>query len=326
MAQIRREKRTPIMTPSAPLPLNLPPPRDTLALMPGAFQVAMGLHPLDLAEWIDVDDRLPAELAEKRRLLCERRDEVLAVLPEAEAGARETLDLLADHLPRRYPVVYSREGTRLLNHATDETWDLDANALRPLELAARLVQEDLCLMGEGAEGAYRLTGACVCFPTRWRLAEKIGRSLGAIHAPVPHYDTQLTPAMDRLFARLPVERPVWRLNMSLVDSPALFQPGDHSALTSTDHVTAQNAGDFLWLRMERQTLRRLPSSRDVLFTIRVASQPLADLAGRPETAARLAAALAAIDVNLSAYKSIEPIRAATIAWLQQAAGQASGGL
>ena len=234
---------------------------------------------------------------------------------------------MAERLPRLYSQVYRREGAHLLNRATGEEWNLEDDALHPLELAGRLVQEDLCLMGQDASGGfYRLTGACVCFPTRWRLAEKLGRSLDAIHEPVPHYDAQLASSMDRLFARLPVERPVWRLNLSLVDSPALFQPGGHARTNGAPQVTAENAGDNLWLRMERQTLRRLPRSRDILFTIRVVSQPLAALAGRPEHAARLAGALRKIDADLAVYKAMQPIQTAAIAWLDRAAGQTRGAL
>ncbi|MEZ5865467.1 MAG: DUF3445 domain-containing protein [Geminicoccaceae bacterium] len=36
-----------------------------------------------------------------------------------------------------------------------------------------------------APEGYRLVGAFVAFPSRWSLAEKIGRPMPAIHAPVP---------------------------------------------------------------------------------------------------------------------------------------------
>ena len=325
MAQTREEDKEPAMYQSDLSNVTLSPPRDYVAMLPAAIRVTMGLHPLDLAEWIEVDDRLPDELAEKRRLLAERRDDVLRIMPAAAAGARETLALLSEHLPRRYPQIYRQEGARLANRATGEIWDLAADDLHPLELASRLVQEDLCLMGrEDGDDRYRLTGACVCFPTRWRMPEKLGRSLNAIHEPVPHYDPALTSPMDRLFARLPVERPMWRLNVSILDSPALFQPGGHQRAAGEPPITAQNAGDSLWLRMERQTLRRLPQSGDILFTIRVYSRPLGALAGRPERAERLAAVLRGVDAELAAYKGIEPVRTAAITWLERAAGRAGG--
>ena len=134
---------------------------------------------------------------------------------------------------------------------------------------------------------------------------------------MPGYPEHLTVPMDRLFHRLKVERPVWRLNWGLLDNPALFQPTGHGRLAHHPHITAQNAGDMLWLRMERQTLRRLPRSRDILFTIRVHVRPLHTLATHPERAAALAAAIRAMPPAMLQYKSFLPFLEAVLAWLDQ---------
>jgi hypothetical protein len=297
--------------------LSLPPVRDYVPYAPGPFKVAMHLNPLDVVDWIEIDERLPAELAEKRRLLAGNHAAVFAALPEAQPGAEETLRLLAEHLPARFPAVFQRAGSSLINRATGEVWDLSGYGLHPLELAARLVQEDLCLMGRNpATGQYRLIGACVCFPSRWRIAEKIGRPINDIHGPVPHYAKNLAAGMDRLFERMKPAKSVWRVNWGVVDDPALFQP---VTLPPPAPITPANAGERLWLRMERQTLRRLPTSGDVLFTIRIYNHPLAVLAHQPERAARLAAALRGLDEPMRDYKSIGPYLETAVAWLEQAA-------
>lgn len=299
----------------------LPPVRDYVAYDPGTPALGMNLHRLDLDEWIEVDERMPHDLAEKRRLLRERRNEVLALSPAAEAGAHETLSLLAEHLPARYPQAYVRRDDRLHNLATGEAWDLSGDPMHPLELAARLVQEDLCLLGhDESSDAYRLTGACVCFPTRWTLAEKANQLLDDIHDPVPGYAAALASPMGRLFSRMKPDRPVWRLNWSVLDDPALFQPGGHGRTAPSEEITPDNAGDRLWLRMERQTLRRLPHSGDILFTIRIYVQPLSELAHRPERASQLADALRSVNPAMAAYKDLPPFREAAIAWLQRMAG------
>ncbi len=281
-------------------------------------RLSMGLTPLDLKDWIELDAHLTADLKEKERLLAERPHEVLAVLPEASLGSAEVLELLADHLPACFPDVYQRQGDRLHNRAADCTWCLAQSTLHPLDLAGRLVQEDLCLMQRDADsGHYRLVGASVCFPTRWRLTDKIGDTLGPIHAPVPGYEAQLSSTMDRFFTRLKIERPVWRVNWSIVDDPALYLPKGHGRRDHDQRVTAENAGEKLWLRMERQTLRRLPRTADVLFTIRIYVHPLHELAAQPERAAALAAAIRALPPALQAYKSVGPFREAILAWLDR---------
>jgi hypothetical protein len=284
----------------------------------GPFRLTLGLAPLDVRDWIEPDARMVRELAEKERLLHERHDEVFAALPEASAGSVELLEMLADYLPSRFPTLYRRVGDRLDHRLTGRSWHVTRHGMHPLDVAGRLVQEDLCLMHQ-APGAdtYRLVGASLCFPTRWRLAEKLGRSVGAIHAPVPDYDRHLDATMNRLFARLKTERPVWRLNWGLVDDPTLFQPTGHGQGGYNPAITATNAGDMLWVRMERQTLRRLPRTGDVLFTIRVHVHPLHTLATQPERAARLAAALRALPPAMQTYKSLTPFLDAVLAWLDR---------
>ncbi len=199
-------------------------------------------------------------------------------------------------------------------------WDLADATLHPLDLAGRLVQEDLCLMQvEPDAGHYRLVGASVCFPTRWCLADKIGDTVGPIHAPVPGYEAQLSSTMDRFFTRLKTERPVWRVNWSIVDDPALYLPRGHGRRARDPGVTAENVGEKLWLRLERQTLRRLPRTQDVLFTIRIYVHPLHTLAARPERTAALAAAIRSLPPDLQAYKSVGPFREAILSWLDRCA-------
>lgn len=302
--------------------IELPQERDYVPYQPGPFRIGMDLQPLNPAEWIEIDRLLPDQLTEKRRLLAERYREVFAVLPQAEPGARETLKLLLQHLQLYFPQLYDQRGDRLVNRVTGESWSLADDTIHPLELAGRLVQEDFCLMGRDPEkDVYRLIGASVCFPSRWRLAEKLGLPINEIHIPVPTYAERLGTAMNRLFDRLRVEKPVWRMNWGVVDDGALFQPVVRPRPPDAPPITADNAGDWLWLRMERQTLRRLPASRDVLFTIRIYSHPLWQLAQKPRRATALAAALRGLDESMQAYKSVAAYRDAVIGWLERTAAE-----
>ena len=285
----------------------------------GPWRLAMGIKALDLAEWIEIDERFAAQLGARRQLLDERRSEVLAALPESVPGQRELLALLLDHLPGRFPEHYRRQDGRIENRITGDSFALEAWHDAPLELAGRLVQEDLCLMQRGATG-YRLVAAVLCFPAHWRLADKLGRPLPAIHAPVPGFGERLAAPVDRFFASIQVARPVWRVNWSLVDQPTLFLPPEHRG--HPQPISAERAGRQLWLRVERQTLRRLPRSGDVVFGIHTHVDPLEDAIDSPEAARALAARIGEMPDPMARYKSILPIRAPLLAWLdRRAAGQ-----
>jgi hypothetical protein len=283
------------------------------------YRMRMGLRPLDPAEWIMIDACFEDDLAEKQRLLESRHDEVFAALPAADRGAREVLDRLLAHLPRHFPERYRREGGELLRLADRQRLAVDPPGVHPLDLAGRLVQEDLCLMQGQAEG-YVLVAASLCFPSRWRLAEKLGRPLGLIHAPVPGFAATLGQPVERFFDRLAADQGVWRANWSIIDDPALFQPSGHFREGRDAAVTAGNAGAMLWLRVELQTLTRLPQSGDVLFTIRTLREPLARTAAEPARAMRLAALVRSMPAELKRYKSIAPFEPALLGFLD-AAGQ-----
>jgi hypothetical protein len=110
---------------------------------------------------------------------------------------------------------------------------------------------------------------------------------------------------------------VWRINWSLIDDPALFQPKRYKPIARKTPLTAHNADDMVWLRMERQTLRRLPQSGDIVFTIRIYVRPLHTLATQPERAAALAAALRALPPAMQHYKGLPALLDAVLPWLDQ---------
>jgi len=299
---------------------QLPRAPEYMPYKSGRFRLAMGLLPLDLHDWLEPDDRIAIELAEKERLLCERHSEVFAALPEALAGSTEVLELLLNYLPTRFAAWVRRDGNVLRNLVTQQTWDISQNVLHPLDLAGRLVQEDLCLMQPNpATGLYHLVGASLCFPTRWRLADKIGKPLNLVHEPVPGYEEELALKMDRFFVRLKADKPVWRANWGLIDDPTLFQPTGHGRKGLNTDITIENAGDTLWLRMERQTLRRLPRSQSILFTIRVYVRPLRELATQPERATELASTIRTMPEPMQLYKSLPPFQDAVLGWLDRVA-------
>jgi hypothetical protein len=256
----------------------------------------IGLKPLDPAEWIEVDGRLRAYLDEKDRVSQRAPDQVFAAEPSSLDTQREVLDMLAAHLPTRFPDIYRATGTAIDIVPAFRRIDL-LSPLPPLLTAASLVQEDLVIMQKG-EDAWRLGAASLCFPSSWRLGEKFGRSLHEVHAPVPGFGrgTRNAALIERIFDNLRPEQPVLRWNWSIHDDDALFHP-------PTGRPYDFGRGAFL--RLERQTLRRLPRTGAILFTIRIHLDPLEGLADHPpELARQLAGQLAVMDAAQLAYKGL----------------------
>ncbi|CAB4341654.1 unannotated protein [freshwater metagenome] len=262
----------------------------------------VGARKLDLADWIEISDDYESDLAKKRELLKNSHDRVFVSLPVGDQGSKEVLELLRSHLPTAFPSRWPN------GVVVDES-------LHPLEAASLLVQEDLALMTQiGTD--WVLTAACLCFPSRWDVRDKIGKNLSGIHGPVPHYEETIAAATQNIHDKLTVERPIWRVNWTVMDSGELHQPvavRDPNAMT----VTRDNIDQTLYFRRERQTLRKLPNSGDILFTIRTYSDVFSDVVARyPEFRKNLGTTLLGVTPQMADYKGWAKILNEIEAWSQ----------
>jgi dimethylamine monooxygenase subunit A len=173
----------------------------------------------------------------------------------------------------------------------------------------RAVVDDLCLL-DGQ--TLVLVAGAVAHPNRWRLADKLGAPLLGVHEPVPGYPGRLADQVDRVLHSLRPERAVERRSWALLDDPTLHQP------VATSGVPSRFDPAGLWLRVERQALRRLPSTGAVVFAIRTRQWVVESLADHPDQAAGLAASLRSTPDDLAFYKGVSAIRPALLAWLDEA--------
>jgi len=147
-----------------------------------------------------------------------------------------------------------------------------------LEEIARAHWEDFCLLTQDGPGTrFRLTGAAVAFPTDWDLSEKMGRPMLEVHAPIDGYAEQLASGVDRFLEGLRAPHIFGRTNAFVLASDALRYLPTDALETRFAHVTADNAGETLFVRCERETLRRLPKSQAIVFTIGVQRAALSTL-------------------------------------------------
>lgn len=139
--------------------------------------------------------------------------------------------------------------------------------------------EDMCILTRKPdEDIYRLVGAAVAYPTDWHPSEKMGLPLAAMHAPIHGYQEQLASGVDHFMAKLKPGKIFGRCNWFIAPTPELRWIANPSPKDAFGHVTAENAGETLFVRSERQTLRRLPETGAIVFTIGVYLASLGSLA------------------------------------------------
>jgi dimethylamine monooxygenase subunit A len=276
------------------------------------FRMTLDVDKTSEKEWFEIGDdseRSP-QMIEKARLLASRHADVFMADGRAFEASQETLSLMLDHLPGFWPDHYTRTdkaiNLKIRPGFKGDEFPVESTLakLHPLDFAARLVQEDLVIMlppdpQEGKKGWW-LAAASVAFPSRWNLKEKFGNPMSEIHSPVPFYDKYLEDPVNKFFDFMPTERIFSRRNWSVHDTPTLFQDGREDKNSSV--INPENAGEKLWLRVERQTLRKISKTGAILFTIRIHLRKLQEIAVIEGVAKRLASALKVLPSEMQAYK------------------------
>ncbi|MBT9288860.1 heme-dependent oxidative N-demethylase family protein [Prosthecodimorpha staleyi] len=265
---------------------------------------SIGLAPIDEGRWFEPDEHLIGELDEKNALLRDRTDLVFRAEPGTEDAQAEVLDRVSTFLVDRYPERFRRDGDGIV--IADDGRRIVGGGEPPLMTAARLVQDDLVVMRPAGPEGYRLVAAALCFPSSWSLAERFGASLDALHHNVPGYGERLAVRMKRIFDGLKAGVIVERLNWSIYPDDELHHP--ESKERPRDWFGRDRNA---FVRVERQTLRRLPVSGDMLFTIRILVDPFAAFERNPD-GARLAASLRdqilSLDPDQLRYKNLHEHR------------------
>ncbi len=284
----------------------------------GTKPFSIGLKPLDPIDWIEPDDALAADLAQKRALLETHFDTVYRETADSIQAQGELLQLLAAYLPERHPRLWRRDGSVIT--MVGASLDLADERLPLLVRAGLLVSDDLLLLIRRDDG-WRLAAGHLSFPSSWSLAEKFDRPMDEIHANVPDFSAGTRNAMliQRMFDNLKVDRPVWRLNWSLDPDAALHRPRAKNERQPWPDAIPPAA---VYVRVERQTLRKLPVTGALVFSIRIYKTPLGTLTRHADARAgfgTFADHLEMLDADKTAYKGIGAIRPRLVSWLREQA-------
>ncbi|WAO92446.1 Hypothetical protein NCS54_00995500 [Fusarium falciforme] len=279
----------------------------------GKNHITMGIRKLDWDSWIEMDsnflwfhDTKVSELEKDLKAHVQYVDN--AVTRDA---CFEVLEELTTYLTARYPKIFQLKGGVLHNTLTGEMFNYPAaNPTDAMTIAAKLVQDDLIIMVENDDGQYHLDAGAVCLPGFWRLREKFNMSLDTLHieAGVPHYQAKLQKSMNRFFKSMLPEKAVIRNNFFIQLDDGLHwshRMGNQDGNEVASWATANDVGltiEDLYFRSERQSLRRLPRSKALLFTVRTYFEPITTIAKEPHVPGRLAEAIEQWDEETSKYK------------------------
>lgn len=274
------------------------------------YNITMGLRSVPHEQWFELDNEYPKYHALRKQRIDERGDKVATTHPEAYPAALELLEEMANYLPERYPSLFERIPVGLKNLYSGESFNIVERPLKedPMAMCGRWVQDDLALMIERPDGQYYLLAGAVLLAGFWRLTDKYQMSLSRIHtsADVPSFKEKLECGMMKFFTRLKCDAMYSRNNYFIQVDDCL--PWSHSIGSEDDKVVSWGTAEdnkaiqHHFYRSERQSLRRLPKTGAILFTIRTYFLPITEVAKEDYVPGRLASAIRSWDDDVSKYK------------------------
>lgn len=276
--------------------------------------------------WLEVDNAYAQRVAQRQELFRLHGNKVLDYLPGSELACKELMEMALQFLTHRYPKHFT------LTSPTPSTIIFTNNLLstqtqvsplppsvHPLHILLNNVPEDFAITTRNEiDGQYYFRAGCVCSAMGWTVQTKIGKSLRDIHIPVvPDYKEKMAFSMDRYFSKMPSNAPIQRGSWGLeVGKPLFMQPGDpHAALREQQDPNLTI--DSVNLRVDWQTLRRLPLSGGIVFNFKALFTPVTEFRDEKGVPGLLAKVLREGKKNLMEYKGTWHVEHAVLEHLEE---------
>ncbi|KAK5950442.1 hypothetical protein OHC33_008385 [Knufia fluminis] len=262
------------------------------------FSDESAIQNLNPSELITMDRTYSDRIAYRKRIIRESGDVCIGVNDDKRVGpaVRELYTfLLGTYLPKRFPNMFKlhyasfETGTQFMfeNLITKQVFPAQPAQVTStrilLQTLGSIVDEDFLFLlpeEDSEDPKYTLEAyVCIC-PSGWNPPDKLGRRLAAIHGPVPGYADKLEGSMDRYFKSLEVGKYVRRSNWSITQHEELFSPDpntNHGKADSEEKALTEVDPGKTFLRTERQTLHRLPSSKAIVFAFKTYMDTLRDI-------------------------------------------------
>ncbi|KAL1647276.1 hypothetical protein SLS61_007446 [Didymella pomorum] len=247
-----------------------------------AYHQTMSLTKMEPDWWLELENTYEDRMKQRAQLLIDYGSAVLQALPGSELACKELMEMVLQFLCVRYPHYFSLNSSKTVFHNAILQTQTDLEKTQPLHVIFQNIPEDFAIMlRDERTGLYIFRAGIICSSLGWSLASKIGLPLHEIHAPIPDYKAKMQFSMDRYFAKKPADKPIQRGSWGLeVDQPLFMPPGD----SHEGYRGVQLPGLELsrcHLRVDWQTLRRLPLSGAVVFNFKALFTPVEEFRDEP---------------------------------------------
>ncbi|MCJ1353759.1 MAG: hypothetical protein MMC33_003746 [Icmadophila ericetorum] len=237
-----------------------------------AYHQTMSLTKLEPDWWLELENSYRKRITQRVKFFEKHGKLVLDYLPGTELACKEIMEMALQFLCARYPHYFSLSNSDergyIFHNGVLKTETI-INSMHPLHVLLHNVPEDFaCMIRNPEDGKYYFRAGLLCSALGWNVSTKLGLQLKEIHAPIPDYREKMEFSMDRYFSKLPPSRPIQRGSWGLeVSTPLFMPPGDpHECLRLSQSPTLSLSD--IYLRIDWQTLRRLPLSGCIVFNFK----------------------------------------------------------
>ncbi|TVY73464.1 hypothetical protein LSUE1_G005445 [Lachnellula suecica] len=268
-----------------------------------AYHQTMSLTKLEPDWWLEVDNQYASRIKERQGLFRKYGSKVLDFLPGSELVCKELMEMCLQFYCARYPACFSLSSDKSTFHNKLLQTDTDIKSMHPLHVLLNNVPEDFgIVLRNEKDGMYYFRAGVICSSLGWNVGTKIGMGLQEIHKPIPDYKEKMSFSMDRYFSKMPTSAPIQRGSWGIeAGAPLFMPPGDpHEKLREIQRsdLTIEECN----LRVDWQTLRRLPLSGGVVFNFTALFTPVQEFRDEPYIPALLLKILKEGKKNLMDYK------------------------
>ncbi|KAK2756553.1 hypothetical protein FQN54_005446 [Arachnomyces sp. PD_36] len=247
-----------------------------------SYHQTMSLTKLDSDWWIEIEGQYKERIEHRKGLYAKNGKSILDYLPGSELACKELMEMVLQFICIRYPKHFSlSEDKRYFNNGILGIQE-DLKTKHPLHVLLDNVPEDFAIMLRDPEtGDYFLRAGVICSSLGWSLSSKLGLRLHDIHGPIPDYKEKMQFSMGRYFSKMPTDRPIQRGSWGLeVEKPLYMPPGDPHELHRLSQSPNLKLNDC-HLRVDWQTLRRLPLSASIIFNFKGLFTPVTEFRDEP---------------------------------------------
>ncbi|KAF8242653.1 hypothetical protein K440DRAFT_106500 [Wilcoxina mikolae CBS 423.85] len=271
-----------------------------------AYHQTMSFKKMEPDWWLELENTYVTRIAQRKELYAKHGAGMLQSLPGSEAATKEVMEMALQFLVARYPQYFSLQPPEspdvFVNRILGKEFSIRSSP--PLEILLENVPEDFAITIKNQEtGEYEFRAGVICSSLGWNVASKIGLSLKQIHEPIPDYKEKMSMSMDRYFSKMPTNMPIQRGSWGLEYLQPLYMPPNDP---HAEHRNSQNPDlklEDVFIRVDWQTLRRLPLSGAIVFNFKALFTLLTEVADEPGVPAVILEVLEKGKRNLMEYKN-----------------------